>query len=292
MVRVGGYTLIQFEDSEEGFLRHFDVTDLLHTFLTAFLFLEQFALTADITAVTLGEDIFADLLDGLAGNDLGSDSGLDSDVELLTRKEFFEFLTHATTEIDGIVAVGEGREGIDLLAVEEDIQFDEVGRSEAVHVPIEGGVALGDGFEFVVEIDDDLAERHVEEKLHAVAGDILLLDEFTTFAETECHDRTDVVGGGDDGRADIRLLNAVDLREIRHAGRVMYLDHAAVFGIDVVRDVRDGGDDIHIELAIQPLLDDLHVQETEESAAETKAQRHRRLRLEGERSIVELQFLQ
>ena len=32
--------LIQFEDGEEGFLGHFDVADLFHTFLTAFLLLE------------------------------------------------------------------------------------------------------------------------------------------------------------------------------------------------------------------------------------------------------------
>ena len=157
--------------------------------------------------------------------------------------------------------MGEGRKGIDLLAVKKNIQFDEVGRPEAVHVPIEGRVAFRDGFEFVVEIDDNLAERHVKEKLHAVAGDILLLDEFTAFAETEGHDRTDVVGGSDDRRADIGLLDAVDLCEVGHAGRVMYLYHTAILGIDVIRHVRDGGDDIHIELAIQTLLDDLHVQQ-------------------------------
>ena len=164
--------LIQFEDGEEGFLGDFDVADLFHTFLAAFLFLEQFALTAHVAAVTLGKHVLADLLDRLAGDDLRADSRLNGDVELLTGQQLFEFLAHAASEIHSVVAVGEGRERIHLFAVEEDIQFDEVGGAETVHVPIEGRIALGDGFEFVVEINDDLAQRHVEEQFHTVAGDI------------------------------------------------------------------------------------------------------------------------
>ena len=148
---------VEFEDGEEGFLWYFDVTDLFHALLASFLFLQQFALAAHVAAVTLGEDILAYLLDRLAGDDLRTDSRLNGDVELLTGQELFEFLAHAASEIDGVVAVGEGRERIDLFAVEKDIQFDEVGGTETVHVPVEGRIALGDGFEFVVEINDDLA---------------------------------------------------------------------------------------------------------------------------------------
>ena len=42
-----------------------------------------------------------------------------------------------------------------------------------------------------------------------------------------------------------------------------------------------GGDDIQIELAFQPLGDDLHVQQAKEAAAETEAQRRTRLQLNG-----------
>ena len=112
------WVLIQFEDGEEGFLGHFDVTDLFHALLASFLFLKEFALTADVAAVALGEDILAHLLDGLAGNDLGADSCLNGDVELLTGQQLFEFLAHAASEIDSVVAVGEGRECIDLFAVQ------------------------------------------------------------------------------------------------------------------------------------------------------------------------------
>ena len=73
---IGDERLIQFEDSKEGFLGDFDVANLLHTFLTTFLFLEQFAFTADVTAITFGEDILANLLDSFASDYLRTDGGL------------------------------------------------------------------------------------------------------------------------------------------------------------------------------------------------------------------------
>ena len=50
--------------------------------------------------------------------------------------------------------------------------------------------------------------------------------------------------------------------------------------------------DVEVVLALQPLLDDLHVQQAQEAAAEAEAQRHRVLRLEDERGVVELQPVQ
>ena len=79
--------------------------------------------------------------------------------------------------------MGEGRECVHLFAVEEYVQFDEVRGTETVHMPVEGRVALGDGLEFVVEVDDYLAKRHVEEQFHAVTADIFLFDEFASLAE-------------------------------------------------------------------------------------------------------------
>ena len=57
-------------------------------------------------------------------------------------------------------------------------------------------------------------------------------------------------------------------------------------------DVRRGGDQVQVELALQPLRDDLHVQQAEEAAAEAEAQRDRGLRLVGQRGVVELQLVQ
>ena len=53
-----------------------------------------------------------------------------------------------------------------------------------------------------------------------------------------------------------------------------------------------GGDKVEVKFALQPLLNDLHVQHAEEAAAEAEAQRHGGLGLKGQRGVVELQFFQ
>ena len=49
---------------------------------------------------------------------------------------------------------------------------------------------------------------------------------------------------------------------------------------------------VQIVLPLQPLLDDLHVQQPQEAAPEAKAQGHGGLRLKGEGGVVELQLFQ
>ena len=50
--------------------------------------------------------------------------------------------------------------------------------------------------------------------------------------------------------------------------------------------------EIEIELALEPLLHDLHVQQAEEAAAEAEAERGGRLRLVVQRRVVQLELLQ
>ena len=150
-------------------------------------------------------------------------------------------------------------------------------------MPIKGRIAFGDRLELVVEVNDYFAQRHIKEQLHSVTGDIFLLDQFASFVETERHNRSDKSGCGDDGRTDIRFFDMVDNSQVRHSGRIMYFHLRAVFEIDVITYVRHGGDNVHIELAVQALLHNLHVEKSEEAAAETKAKRNRRLGSKGKR---------
>ena len=73
---------------------------------------------------------------------------------------------------------------------------------------------------------------------------------------------------------------------------VVHRHHGAVGLVDVVDDAGEGGDEIQIELPLQPLLDDLHVEHPQKAAAEAEAQRHGGFRLEGQGGVVELQLLQ
>ena len=65
-----------------------------------------------------------------------------------------------------------------------------------------------------------------------------------------------------------------------------------LLGVAHIGYVRHGGDDVHIELTVQALLYNLHVEQAQESATKTEAQGNRGLWGESQRSIVQLQLLQ
>src|ERR1039457_3448517 len=75
--------LINLENGQERLLGKFHVSHILHALLALFLLLQQFALTGDVTAVTLGQDVLTHGLDRFAGNNLVADGRLDGNFEHL-----------------------------------------------------------------------------------------------------------------------------------------------------------------------------------------------------------------
>ena len=284
--------LIHFEDGEEGRLGNLDVADLTHAFLASLLLLQQLALTRDIAAVALGRHILAHGLHRLAGDDFGADGRLDGDVELLTRDELLELLAHLAAEVIGMVGIDERREGIDRLAVEQDVQLGEFRQLVARTVVVERGVTLRDALELVVEIEDNLRKRHVEIDFHTVLRNEGLVLHHAALVDAELDDVAQEVRLGDNLGQDIGLLDFGYFRDFGQSRGVVHLERIALRGGNAVGDVRHGGDDIHVEFAVESLLDNLHVEQPEESAAESEAERQRALGLERERSVVELQLLE
>ena len=64
-------------------MRNFNRANFLHALFALFLFFEEFALAGDVAAVAFGGDVLAEGADCRAGNDLGTNGGLDGDGELL-----------------------------------------------------------------------------------------------------------------------------------------------------------------------------------------------------------------
>ena len=79
---------------------------------------------------------------------------------------------------------------------------------------------------------------------------------------------------------------------IRQLGRAVDLLHHSVRGRHPVENAGRGRDEVHAELALETLLDDLHVEQPEEAAPKAEAERRRGLRLEEERRVVQPQLLQ
>ena len=91
---------------------------------------------------------------------------------------------------------------------------------------------------------------------------------------------------------DERLLLLDDAGRVGIGGGVVDDLDRAVGQRQPVLDAGSRGDQIEVELALKTLGDDLHVEQAQKAAAETKAQRRTGLRLKGQAGIVELQLLQ
>ena len=88
-----------------------------------------------------------------------------------------------------------------------------------------------------------------------------------------------------------RLVDVVDVRfggELAPGCRLVFI--VPSFMKHVIDDARRGGDEVEVVLALEPLLDDLHVEEPEEAAAKPEAERLRRVGLEDERRVVHVEL--
>ena len=154
---------------------------------------------------------------------------------------------------------------------DEDVDAREVAGTEPGQVVVEARVAARPRLQLVVEVEDDLAERKLVEEVHAPLAQVLHVVEGPAALVRELHDRADVVLGNDHGRLHVRLLDLLELA--RHLRRVVHLHLLTRPRRRAVGDVRRGDEEVEVELALEALADDLHVQEAEEAAAEPEAER-------------------
>src|SRR5215210_3027107 len=227
---------------EEGFLRYFYAAHLFHAAFAFFLLLEELAFAGYVAAVAFGCDVFAVGTDGLAGDHTLAPGGLDGHLELLAWDELFELLDQCPAALVSLVAVDDDGERVDGVAGDEDLDFDEVG-----------------GF---------VSERHVVGELHPARRDVLHPDRDAAPFVAEAHHGAHVLLGADHGRPHDGLPDLIE--DLRELARVGDLDDLA-FDDDLVLHARVGGYEVEVELTLEALLDDLHVQEAQETAPEPEA---------------------
>src|SRR5215210_5716109 len=253
---------------EEGFLRYFYAAHLFHAAFAFFLLLEELAFAGYVAAVAFGCDVFAVGTDGLAGDHTLAPGGLDGHLELLAWDELFELLDQCPAALVSLVAVDDDGERVDGVAGDEDLDFDEVGGFVSERLVIVGGVALGAALHGVEEICDDLGQRQVVGELHPARRDVLHPDRDAAPFVAEAHHGAHVLLGADHGRPHDGLPDLIE--DLRELARVGDLDDLA-FDDDLVLHARVGGYEVEVELTLEALLDDLHVQEAQETAPEPEA---------------------
>src|SRR5690606_23643157 len=106
----GSVVVISRQYRKEGFLRNLDRANHFHPLLTGLLLLQQLPLAGDVATVSLGGDVLAQGLDGLARDDATADGGLQRDLEHLPRDQLLERLDDVATAIVGRVLVDDDTE--------------------------------------------------------------------------------------------------------------------------------------------------------------------------------------
>ena len=184
------------------------------------------------------------------------------------------------------------RQGIYRLTIEQDVQLHQFGRTETVGMIVERSISFGDTLQLIIEIDNDFTQWHIIVYFHTVARNILLLHQFAALAKTKSHNRSDVVGGRDDRSTDVRLLDMIYHRNVRHATGIVYLHDMSLFVVNIIGYIGYSRNNVHIEFTIQTFLNNLHVKQTKEATTETEAQGQRRFGLKSQRRVIQLELLQ
>ena len=89
----------------------------------------------------------------------------------------------------------------------------------------------------------------------------------------QLHHLADVLLRREDRRADVGLADLLDERAVGHVGRRVHLDNVAIGQRQLVLDVRRGGEQLEVVFPLEPLTNDVHVQQAEEAAPEAEAER-------------------
>ena len=186
----------------------------------------------------------------------------------------------------------DGGQGVAHVAVEKEVQSHQIALLVVLQLVVERGVALAARLEGIEEVVDDLVEGQGIKDLHPVLLDIVHVLEDAPVVLTQLHDGPNIVRRGHDTGLHHGLLHIVDLRGVREAGRVVDDDRLAAHHLHPVNDGGAGGDEIQIELPLQPFRDDLHMQQAQEAAAEAVPEGRAGLLFEGQRGVVQLQLFQ
>ena len=171
-----------------------------------------------------------------------------------------ESLAQLHRQLTGTILVDDAGERVHLLAVHQDVQLHQLALTVADEFVIQGSVAPGDGFEFVVKIVDHLGERHLKGDLHFPRCGIIELGIQAAAFCANFHHRTHVLLGGEDARLDVWFLGTFDLGRVRVVMGVVHSDRRPPHEGEAVLDTGHGHDNCLIVLPFEPFLNDLQVE--------------------------------
>ena len=220
-----------------------------------------------------------------------ADRRLQRHVEHLPRNEAAQFLHELATAALGAGAVHDHRERIDFLAIDEHVELDEIGRAVFLEFVVERGIAARHGLQAVEEVHHHFVHRQLEDGVH-LAAVVAQVDLHAALLVAQGEHGAEVVLRHEDVRGDDGFADLFDLARIGQARGVFDALHLARAQHHFIDDRRRRGDEVLAELALEPLLHDVHVQQPQEAAAKAESQRLRGLGLELQRRVVQLELFE
>jgi len=194
---------------------------------------------------------------------------------------------HLAAAIFGVAAMNNQAQGLDGNLIHKNIDLDQLAGFKSDEFIIHRRIAMTDALEQVVEVIHNLSQRGLVFQHHAGRTEVFGLDQLAAAFIGQFHKTAERIAGGDNLQLHKRLPDFGDNRPVgQFAGRINALNRS-VGHQNFITDCRCRLNDVDIIFPLKPFLYDFHVQQTQESAAESKSQRLRILRGKGEAGIID-----
>src|SRR5262249_5730841 len=162
-------------------------------------------------------------------------------------------------------------------------QLHEIGRAVTRKVIVERCIAAGDGLQTIVEIQNDFIQRHLIRKEDAARGDVLEPLLLAAFLFDKLEDRSYKFIGAHDESRDDGFFDLSNVLRFGKFGRIVYFLGLAVRSSDAIAHAWRGGNQRQLELPLESLLDDFHMEQSQKAASKAESKRRRGLGLIKER---------
>ena len=177
----------------------------------------------------------------------------------------------------GVRLIRKLRKGIHRLAVQQNIDFNQLRRTHFDHFVFKGRVAAADAFEPIIKFKQHFRKRHFVGNLHPLLVEVGHVGLRTPLFDAERDDIAKVFSRGNDIRFDIRLIRGSDFPLVGIFCRVV-ADHGfAVPQMEAIPHGRRRKDNRLVEFPFQPFLHNLQMEQPQKAAAEPMSKRYRRI---------------
>src|SRR5699024_35513 len=166
----------------------------------------------------------------------------------------------------GVVPEHDHGQGVHHLARQQKVQPHQVARAVLFELIVVAGVAPAAALDGVEKVIDDLAQGHGVVQVHPDVVQVLHVDQDAPLLLAQVHQAAHIVVGGVEVDVHKGLFLFGDLGGVGVFGGVGDGLDLPVGEGDPVLDAGGGGDKVEVELPLQPLGDDLHVQKAQKAA--------------------------